>query len=748
MGKIIKILVVLVLLVVVALAGVILTTDINQYKGQIVQAVKDNTGRDFEISGDLQLAASLIPTVAIEGVSLGNANWSKEKTMLSVGKFEVQVALMPLLKKNIQVNRIILIEPNIHLETNKEGVGNWVFAEKTPEKKDTTTETASGEMPSLNVNEIVIEKANLTYIDGVKGTTQKLHIEELSVEADSFSKPLNLVLEASYNDIPITASGELGSVNSLKDNEEFTIDVEASVNKIEITTKGKIAKPKDAKGFDVTLTLNMDSLASVSEITKQELPAVGPINVSGNFMEKDGAYILSSLKADIDKTTISGEGKISDPENLKGVSFDINLNSASLSDLNTLAGSELPDMAPLAFSGKISDKGNNYEFKGFKLQVGDIKVSGEAAINISGKRPALTANLTSDTLNLIPFMPEEKEKQKKDKVFPSDPLPLEGLKAADVDLTFKTKKLITKDITINDANLSLKLNNGKLQLNKSGKAAGGTLAVKVGLDASGKSAILNNDIELKQIDLGQLAATKDVISGAKTDITIKAKGSGTSVSKIMAGLNGKLLIKAGKGNISNKALDIASADALVSTLSLINPGANKQEGSTLECAIVNFDIKDGIATADKGIGISTNRLYVYGGGTVNLKTEGLDIGIQPKAREGVGLNLSQLAGLVRVGGTLANPAPKADTKAALSAGLSAGAALATGGLSLLGEGAMSGGSEDAGNPCDVALGIAPKKKAATTTTKKPAADKSAVEKTTDTVKDAAGAIGDKLKSLF
>ena len=136
-------------------------------------------------------------------------------------------------------------------------------------------------------------------------------------------------------------------------------------------------------------------------------------------------------------------------------------------------------------------------------------------------------------------------------------------------------------------------------------------------------------------------------------------------------------------------------------------------------------------------------MNVYGGGTINLKTEALDIGIKPKAQEGVGLNLSQLAGLVRIGGTIANPAPKADTKAALSAGLSAGAAIASGGLSLLGEGALSGSSKDSGNPCDIALGIAPMKKA-----EKPTTEKSTVEKTTSTVKDAASAVGDKLKSLF
>ena len=44
MGKIIKILVLLALIVVVALAGIIFTTDINQYKDQIADAVMQKTG--------------------------------------------------------------------------------------------------------------------------------------------------------------------------------------------------------------------------------------------------------------------------------------------------------------------------------------------------------------------------------------------------------------------------------------------------------------------------------------------------------------------------------------------------------------------------------------------------------------------------------------------------------------------------------------------------------------------------------
>ena len=679
MGKIIKILFVLVLIVIVALAGIIFTTDINQYKEQIVQVVKDNTGRDFEISGDLKLAPSLIPTIAVEGVSLGNASWAKEKNMLSVGKFEAQVALMPLLKKNIQVVRLILIEPNIHLETNKEGQGNWVFVTADAKEEKKSADTGSTELPALAVNEVKIEKANIVYNDGKTGKATELQIEEVTVNSSSFSDPLSLFIKASINQSPMELKGTLGSVNNLLDNKDYPINISGDIAGADLSIEGKLGQPMSAKGIDILASLNIEKLSS----------------------------------------------------------------------LNKIAGSELPDVGPIIFNGKLSDTKSGYAIKSMSAQVMEYKVSGDAEIGLNGVKPKLTANLATDSLDVSPFQGEAKEKVKKEKVFPSDPVPLEGLKVADVDLKFKAKKLITKDLTIDDVNLTLSLNNGKLQLTQTAKAVGGTISAKIKFDASnGKTAMLSNDIELKQIELGQLPAIKEkeILTGGKTDITIKGNGSGASVSAIMATLNGKLLVKTGSGKISSKALELASADALMGTLSMLNPMAEGSDGSLLECAVVNFDIKDGVASAENGIAMSTNQMNVLGGGNIDLKAETLDIGITPKAKEGIGLNVGQLAGLVRLGGTLANPTPKADTGAALKKGLSVGTAVATGGLSLLAEGLLDSSGGDDVNPCDIALGKAPKK--TTKTAEKPAEEKSTVEKTTDTVKDAAGAIGDKLKSLF
>jgi hypothetical protein len=187
-------------------------------------------------------------------------------------------------------------------------------------------------------------------------------------------------------------------------------------------------------------------------------------------------------------------------------------------------------------------------------------------------------------------------------------------------------------------------------------------------------------------------------------VYIDAKGEGKTVRQLMAGLDGKAIIKVAESHIEDGTLDLLGADFITELVNLLNPFSKEKKGTELACAVVNFNIKDGIATADKGIAVRTGKMNIVGDGTINLKNEKLDIGITPEARTGIGMNMADLVGLVRVGGTLAAPSALVDKAAVFEAGLSTGAAVATGGLSVVAEGLIDRATADE-NPCQTALGI-------------------------------------------
>ncbi len=687
MKKILIILCGFVVVTFTVIAGIVVSLDVNQYKPEIVKLIKDKTGREFSINGELHLAPSLLPTIAVSDVTFGNAQWGSEPDMLSVRRFEAEVSLLPLLRKNIQVNRLILLEPNILLETDKQGQGNWIFAEpgKVADLEEATdTDNSPSGTPGLNINEVVIENANLTYVDGQKGKTTKLHIEEISARSSSFSDPLNLKVRAALNESPISVDAELGSLNDLTSNQSWPVKLSALVDKASASIDGQIDQPMQGKGMNLNVAFNIDSL----------------------------------------------------------------------SHLNRVAGSELPQAGPIKVGGKLTDTDNGYSVSGLVATLLKFEIKGDVSVSMAGDRPSLVANLSADTLDVSPFQPDEKAKpkQKKTRVFSPDTLPLAGLNSADLDLKMQVNKFITKDATLSDVNLSLSLKNGKLKLQPfTANVAGGTLQIATTLDASsGKTATLNQVLTVRQLELGQLPNFRknQALSGGKTDVDIKLSGSGQSVAAIAGNLNGEILLNTGAGKMANQSVDMAGADVVFSALDKINPMSEKEAHTSLECAVLNFIVKDGMATTDRGIAFRTERINISGSGTIDLKNELLNLAVKPRAREGLGINLGTLVDAVQITGPLSDPSIGVGAKGALTAGISAGAAVATGGLSLLAQGLFSK-TTGKGNPCDIALGKVAKPEPVE---EAPASEKSAVETATDTaadaVKDVTEGAGKLLKGLF
>lgn len=493
----------------------------------------------------------------------------------------------------------------------------------------------------------------------------------------------------------------------------------------------------ESDGVDAPLSLVMK--IAYNEIAVSVNGQLGSVNQLSNNDEYpvDLAIEVADAKLNIN-------GVVKKPMTGQGLDIAINFAIDSLSSLSELMGGDFPDIGPIALSAKLNDGVGAYSLNSIELKAGNTDLSGNVTVAVLAKRPAITAKLTSTLIDLAELSGEkdQAETEKKDRLFSTDPLPLEALKSVNANISVDAKQIKTSTMELADTKLSVILKNGNLSVKPlSTLVAGGKLTGDIGLKTSGKTAALTTNLKITGLEPNQLTDLEGKLTGAKTDVNVNVKGNGASISQIMAGLNGKLLIKVGEGVITDSVTKALGADVLTETMSMLNPFSKSKEGTDLKCAVVNFDITNGMAKTDQGIAISTNQMNIIGSGAINLESEALDIGIKPEAKEGLGISAGQLASLVRIGGTLANPKPTADAAGALSTGLSVGTAVATGGLSMLAEGLLDRTTADA-NPCATALGQKP------TTQAKQEPEKSTTTKAVDAVKDAGGAVTDTLKGFF
>lgn len=437
----------------------------------------------------------------------------------------------------------------------------------------------------------------------------------------------------------------------------------------------------------------------------------------------NGRFRVDPVTAQVAGGALQASVNLSGPKTGE-VDAVLSYEAATSRGIAKLLETDAPEVGPVALKAALRGQDGVYNLSEFTARAGESHLTGLGQLNLRGERPMLNGSLLSDNLDLTQWLPEGKKK-KAERLFSSDPLPLKALRAVDANLKLDAKQVVTHDLVLQDLKAEIGLQSGLLKISPlTARAAGGQIQALFELDARGKQGILRGELKASGVELGQFRQFKEkqVIQGGKTDAQIAATGKGDSIAAIMGSLNGTLLIKVGSGRMSNAAADLVGADLLYTAFQFINPLSASDRTSNLECGVIKFDIQNGMATSDKGIAMQTEKVNVLGSGAIDLKTEQIDIRVKPTPREGLGINLGALTDLMYIGGTLAEPKLATDAKGVLRTAVTAGAAVATGGLSVLAQGLFDKTTSDP-QPCATALGLKPPEPA------KPAAKQKTAEPT-------------------
>tara|TARA_R110001592_G_scaffold7431_2_gene41688 strand:+ start:1287 stop:3596 length:2310 start_codon:yes stop_codon:yes gene_type:complete len=727
--KTISILGVLLIAVVVAAVAVLSSLDFNDYKGVIAEEAKKATGRDLKISGDLKLNISLTPSLYVDGVTFANAPWGSRPDMVTLKRLEAEVALLPLLSSKVDVKRVVLIGLDLLAETDKQGRGNWQFG-AADGKSAAPAEGSSGGGNLPLVRKVHIKDLRVTYRDGRTGEQTRLTLPSLDLGADGIEAPLRIALKGDVNGEDFSAAGTIASIRQLTAGGEMPLDLKAEALGADMTVRGAIADPRAMTGLAVTLSLKGDSLsetlAAAAKLAPQlaslKVPDLGPYDVSLTVTGSSAKPSISNLKASLGRpgeTVLTAAGSIADAIKAQGIDLQI---AATVPDPAGLAkglGAEAPPLPAVTASARVADKDGGYRLQDLDVKIGASDLKGTAALNLGGSRPRISADLQSTLLDLDELLPKGDGKPAPPaadgRLFPADPLPLDGLKTVDADINLAATRLRVNKTDVTGLRLGVLLQGGRLTVKPmQATVADGVISGEITLGADQAVPPLAVNLNVAKLDYGKLAAImgqKPVAEGT-ADMTLKVTGAGTSVRQIMAGLDGKLRVVSEKGRIDSTLLNVASADIL-SALPLVDSKGDKD----LRCAVVDFDVVKGIANA-KALVLETGGLSVVGVGGVNLRDETLNLVLEPRAKKTSLLSAAIVPVAVR--GTLAKPEPKvnpADLVTGVAGNVASGAAaIMTFGLSALAQSAFNRAtSTDDTDYCAQALAgkqVAPSKGAA------------------------------------
>lgn len=487
----------------------------------------------------------------------------------------------------------------------------------------------------------------------------------------------------------VRLSGESLELNGrvrYRDNELELHSVTAKVGNLELGVDGEMVIAEGTG--DVRVSASSPDLAVVSRLTDlQDLPE-GGLSVTGRIEKKGEELEFIDAELRVGEILFAADGTLSTAPLSNRSDLRFRASGPGLDQLGRPFAVDALPAKPFTVIGEVNGIPKGFVVEELIATIGENNIDGGFTADLQDK-PEVTGYLSSSYLDLRRRGQEAEVetavKEEREFLFSDEPLEMEWLQSANVDVKIKTDRLMLPQGDLQDFQIGLKLWDGVLNIDPIlFRESDGNVSGSVSLGPSGDSYGLDVLLNAENMHIG-LLATEDQDRATVPPVGghIDIKGSGNSLHELMASLNGEVELRQDSGQIRDFAGSALFGDLFLQVLRTLNPMHAKDEYRILECGIFDFDFTDGVVTIES-LAVQTDKMtYVVVGG-LNFQDERIRLSFKASPREGFGISIGSVANsFVRLGGTLQKPQLQLDTASSVT---TTGAAVATGGLSLLAKG--------------------------------------------------------------
>jgi AsmA protein len=609
------------------LLAVALWVNPNDYRAKIAAAVKESTGRDLVLTGDIKLA--LFPWVALElgPASLKNPPGFGAEPFLAVDHVTLRVRLFALLARRLGVERIELEGLDLRLRKDARGAGNW-------ENFGRAREPAAN--PDTNAGAVAKVSDGWSQLAGIRVTHGRVSYAELVVENVNFDTG---AIGDGATPISVSFDAKRGVPNeALTVNAKFALRVESPSRRLRfaaVNVMGSVSRPGDARPAHWELTA----------------PAID-VDLEGQTLALPAAALSYS--------TARLNGKL-----LATKIFD----DLEVTGSATLAPLDLREFAPrrialpktrdpkvfaqFSAASDFSYDANGLRLEQLQLQLDDTHVRGSVAL--VGEPRALKFDLSADQIDVDRYRGEEEgESASASSPPPDSAQPLEA------DGVLSVAAVHVSNVDFNNLRVTVASKDGILHLFPAlAQIDGGRYSGDISVDRRAAIPVLSLDEHYSGVDMNRLLADtgyKGRVTG-RGNLELKATAHGAGLAPVLHSLNGHFDAYLTEGAVEgvDVGYELARAQALINRQA--GPPRENTHRTAFDAFKVSGDIQNGVAqTSD--LAISSQALRVTGHGSANLQSKAIDVQLMASFLKSPTASIADIP--LTITGTYADPAVKAD----------------------------------------------------------------------------------------
>ncbi len=652
----------------IAVAGaayVAATFNPNDYKEQIIKAVKDSKQRNLHLDGDIKL--SFFPGIGADLGKISLSEFNSEKEFASVEGVRVSLALMPLLSRQAVVNEVAVSGLKATLVKHKDGTTNIDDLLGKDEKKKTGSQQVKFDIASVS-----IAKTNLAYRD--EGTGAQYAVKDLNLKTGRIANgvpgkiDLSVGVQANQPRLDITTQLKTTLTFDL-DKQQYQLDgldLQVAGSALDITNM-KLKASGDAsadlstqefgakkftlhatgtkagEAFEATLDAPMLSLAK-DRFSGDKLTLNARLDgASGNIVAAlslpglEGnaqAFKSSAFTLDLDVKQPEQAFKVKLGSPLSG-NFDAQqFNLSNLTVAVNATGDKLPNKSvssEMKGSVQIDAKKQSVQAN---LAGGLLQSQVKAKVGVNGfDNPAIHFDVDVDQFDADLYMPKKSadapQSGSPKSSQPEQPLDLSGLRKLNLDGSLRIGALKVANVKSSQIRLDVKAHNGLVNVSPlSANLYQGSMNGSLSVNAQAAPSIAINET-LSGVNVAALtrdAANFDTLEG-KGNVGMSLTMQGSTVSAMKKALNGNLSLNLADGAIKgiNIARKLRDAQAMFGKggANAQTQAANQSEKTDFSELKATFKVNSGVAHNDD-LSLKSPLLRLSGAGDINIGNDSMN----------------------------------------------------------------------------------------------------------------------------
>jgi AsmA protein len=298
-----RILITLIVLAPLVGAGLLLVVNLDAFRPRIAEAVLRATGRELVVQGRLRILPTLPLTIEAQRVGLANGPGGARPEMVNFGRVRVQPRLWPLLTGRVELARVDLAQPEIVLETDKQGHSNWQFPRPAPAAAPNQDAAPAAPVAAptvrdvLAVREVHVENGHVTWHDARSGRSVSVQVRRLEVRAASADSPVVLTASLGFNGRSVAVSGRTGPIAQLpaaSTAAPWPVQVTLETPGARLTVSGGLGQPLSGRGYAFQVAAEAADLSTLADGTGIGLPPLRNVAATLSLADNGGAWPIPS----------------------------------------------------------------------------------------------------------------------------------------------------------------------------------------------------------------------------------------------------------------------------------------------------------------------------------------------------------------------------------------------------------------------------------------------------------------------